>query len=377
MTLRATGRSAIESLDFGYSDWLRDPTDDRQPVLSTPIERVYLIGSGASVPYGLPTLKNLTRELAESLDEQQRAVLLEAVFECFNLNLEQCSDSPDFEELLNRLDLKALSYLVGVGLDNGLAFRKTALTLALSGLRDFIRHRCMEVADRIGPYDRLVTSLGDKTAIVSFNWDVLLEVALARAGRAYRYLPTRSSTIGTVLLKPHGSINWFALLDRELLMVTPDSNLAAFGDHIAYYLLYVTDPLAPIVFGNSTVEYALANVPAIVPPSASKLLDVGGKPRDNWVEFGHIKAIHNIWRTFKLMLDQASELVIIGYSLPGTDASSITLLKNYASERNSSSPKRVCLVEPNPAVAGRYEALLSTKVEIVSRDFGSFDPSVL
>jgi hypothetical protein len=68
MSLLATGQSAIESLDLGYSDWLRDPTDDRQPVLSTSIERVYLIGSGASVPYGLPTLKSLTRELAASLD---------------------------------------------------------------------------------------------------------------------------------------------------------------------------------------------------------------------------------------------------------------------------------------------------------------------
>jgi hypothetical protein len=137
--------------------------------------------------------------------------------------------------------------------------------------------------------------------------------------------------------------------------------------------LYVKDPLAPIAFGNSTVEYALSTVPAIVPPSASKMLDVGGVPRDGWVEFGHMKAIHNIWRTFKTMLDQASELVIIGYSLPGTDASSITLLKNYASGTNSSSPKRVCLIDPSSAVADRYETLLRTKVEILGCDFASFD----
>ena len=262
---------------------------------------------------------------------------------------------------------------MGLGLDKKLAFRKDALTLALSGLRTFIRNRCLEVVGRVGPYDRLVASLDDKTAIVSFDWDVLLEIALLRAGRAFRYLPTERSTAGTIVLKPHGSINWFALLDRELLMVTPDSNLAPFGDHLGYYLLYVKDPLAPIAFGNSTVEYALSTVPAIVPPSASKLLDVGGVPRDGWVEFGHMKAIHNIWRTFKIMLDQASELVIIGYSLPGTDASSITLLKDYGSAANFSRSKRVHLIEPNSPVAKRYETLLRTKVEIVGRDFGSFD----
>ena len=150
-----------------------------------------------------------------------------------------------------------------------------------------------------------------------------------------------------------------------------------FGDDLYYYLLHLKDPLATIEFGRSTVEYALAKEPAIVPPTASKLLSVGGMPRDGYVEGGHARAIRDIWYTFKLMLDQASELVVVGYSLPGTDASSLTLLKNWASDGVPSKRKRVCLVEPNEAVAERYHTLLGSTVEVVARDFSSFDPVVL
>jgi hypothetical protein len=303
--------------------------------------------------------------------------LLGVIFECFNLTLERAEDSPDFEELLNRLDPNAVRYLGGIGLDEKLAVRKNAITLALSSLRKFIRDRCLSAACVVGPYDRLVASLDERTAIVSFNWDVLLEVAFRRAGQTFRYLPTPSSTAGTILLKPHGSINWFALLDRECLCLSRDSNLAAFGDSLAYYLLYVTNPLAPVVLGGSTVEYALARVPAIVPPSASKLLSVGGNPRDGYVEGGHARALQNTWHAFKLMLDQASEIVIVGYSLPGTDASSLALLRNYASTLSTSRPKKVRLIEPNSSIAERYKNLLCIEVEVIGRDFASFDPAGL
>lgn len=376
-TGQRTSPSLKEITDDSYATWLQgDPEGQWKPVLNTPVDRIYIVGAGASLRYGLPPLKTLTWELAQTLNSEDRAVLLSAIFECFDVNLQQPNDSPDFEELLNRLDPNALRYLTGIGLDEKTGFRNNAIRLALSSLRTFIRNRCFAAADEMGPYDHLVASLDERTAIVSFNWDVLLEIALRRAGRVFRYLPTARSPVGTVLLKPHGSINWFALLDRELLYVAKDSNLAVFGDDLYYYLLYVTDPLAPIEFGRSTVEYALSKVPAIVPPSALKLLSVGGVPRDGWVEGGHARAMRDIWHTFKLMLDQASELVIIGYSLPGTDASSITLLKRYASD-TSSKPKRVRLVEPKRAVAERYEVLLRTGVEVVCRDFGSFDPGVL
>src|SRR5437899_3399870 len=100
------------------------------------IERVYWIGAGASVPYGLPTLKTLTWELSQSLSAADRETLLRAVYECFGVILRKPEDSPDFEEFLNRLDPRALFYLEDTGLGGAnseprfLAVRMSFLTAA-------------------------------------------------------------------------------------------------------------------------------------------------------------------------------------------------------------------------------------------------------
>lgn len=341
------------------------------------IDRVYLIGAGASVPYGLPTLETLTWELSQSLCAGDRDTFLGAVNECFGIVLRKPEDSPDFEELLNRLDPRALLYLEDVGLGGPESSRRKAAELALSGLRAFIRDRCASVSTKDGPFDVLVRSLTEKTLLVSFNWDVLLECALLRAGRAFAYLPSAHARDAVLLLKPHGSINWFALLDREMLMVAGDSNLGVLGDDLSNYLLYVKDPLSPVNFGSSSpmVQHALSHVPAIVPPVASKLLSVGGVPRDGFVEAGHARAMKATWSNLLAALDQASEVVAIGYSLPGTDAASIEVLKHFGAFATTERPRRVLLVEPHAAVAERYRSVLGVSAEIVCSDFRIFDPT--
>jgi hypothetical protein len=60
-----------------------------------PIERVYLVGAGASVHYGLPTLKTLAWELVKSLDPADRNILLTAIRESFGLEM----TSADYNKL--------------------------------------------------------------------------------------------------------------------------------------------------------------------------------------------------------------------------------------------------------------------------------------
>ena len=53
----------------------------------------------------------------------------------------------------------------GIDAEAEYAAARTGLAeLALSGLRTFIRERCLQVADTPGPYDRLVQSLNERTA---------------------------------------------------------------------------------------------------------------------------------------------------------------------------------------------------------------------
>jgi hypothetical protein len=341
-----------------------------------PIERVYLVGAGASVHYGLPTLKSLTWELVESLDQADRNILLTAIRESFpSTELTSMNQTVDYEELLNRLNPDALAYLELAGVSPPESPRRRAALLALQGLHDYILDKCKRVAHQRGPFDALVKSVDSHSVIVSFNWDVLLEMAVLRAGREYSYLPPGLRGDGVLLLKPHGSINWFALLNRELLSVNESSNLWVIGPNIGSYMLYKKSPLDPIDFSKTTVEYVLSRTPAIVPPSATRALDVGGVPRDGFVAHGHDLTMQATWLTVAQAIDRARQLVVIGYSLPGTDGATIELLKFFS--RQAAKRREILVVDPNPAVIERYRMILDVEVSQIGADFADFDPTTL
>jgi len=341
-----------------------------------PIERVYLVGAGASVHYGLPTLKRLTWEIVESLDQTDRDILLTAIRESFpGIEMTSVEQSVDYEELLNRLNPDALAYLELAGVSPPESSRRRAALLALQGLHDFVLDRCQRVAQQSGPFDALVKALDSRSIIVSFNWDVLLELAVLRAGREYSYLPAGLTRDGVLLLKPHGSINWFALLDRELLSVDKRSNLWVVGPNIGSYMCYKISPLDPVDFTKTSVEYVLSRTPAIVPPSATRVLDVGGMPRDGFVAHGHDLTMQATWMTVAQAIGRARQLVVIGYSLPGTDGATIELLKFFS--RQAAKRREVLVVDPNPAVIERYRVILEVEVAHVGDDFADFDPTTL
>jgi hypothetical protein len=336
------------------------------------IERLYVIGAGASYPYGIPTLKTLTWDLCNFLGKNDRRIFLDAIYECTGIDMKAAKDSPDFESLLDRLDPRALAYLTS---DKAREIRLQAVEIALRGLREFINEKCSDAATKDGPYERLVDSLSERDAIVCFNWDVLPELAFRRNAKPFSYWEEGD---GNVLLKPHGSINWFALLDRELLSVDVGStNWDVFGHNLQYYLLFLKDPLGSKDLGKSSafVRIALAGVPAIVPPIASKMLSVGGVPRDGFVESGHEGAMRLIWKTFEGFTTTATQLVIIGYSLPGTDAASISVLRNFAPDAAAQRRKKVMIVDTNPAVVDRYRRLVHPDAKLICDDFSSFDPA--
>ena len=131
------------------------------------------------------------------------------------------------------------------------------------------------------------------------RWRVLAQTALMELAEAAN---TTWSTLAEVLelpgasemppdrvraAKPHGTINWFALLDREMLSVDKRSNLWVVGPNIGSYMCYKISPLDPVDFTKTSVEYVLSRTPAMVPPSATRVLDVGGMPRDGFVAHGH------------------------------------------------------------------------------------------
>ena len=140
-------------------------------------------------------------------------------------------------------------------------------------------------------------------------------------------------------------------------------------------MCYKISPLDPVDFTKTSVEYVLSRTPAIVPPSATRVLDVGGMPRDGFVAHGHDLTMQATWMTVAQAIGRARQLVVIGYSLPGTDGATIELLKFFS--RQAAKRREVLVVDPNPAVIERYRVILDVEVAHVGDDFADFDPTTL
>jgi hypothetical protein len=72
---------------------------------------------------------------------------------------------------------------------------------------------------------------------------------------------------------------------------------------------------------------------------------------------------------------EARELVIIGYTPPGTDAASTEGLRLFAASRTATNPKRILIVDPNPNIADRYRSILGIDAKVICSDFRQFQPS--
>jgi hypothetical protein len=85
--------------------------------------------------------------------------------------------------------------------------------------------------------------------------------------------------------------------------------------------------------------------------------------------------MHATWLTAAQAIDRARQLVVIGYSLPGTDGATIELLKFFF--RQAAKRREILVVDPSPAVIERYRMILDVDVSHVGVDFAAFDPTTL
>ncbi len=188
--------------------------------------RVIILGAGFSKPAGLPLADELWREiLARSKNLWGRASMLnddlDAYIEyrkdCDGINLTR--ETVNFEEFLGYLDIEHYLGLRGKDTwsrdgNEGQVVVKTLIGEILAQrmvMIDRIPELYLEFARRLKPGDYVLT----------FNYDILLERSLDSIGKAYRLFPNRFKSVSRysgivdsskeeiVILKLHGSIDWF------------------------------------------------------------------------------------------------------------------------------------------------------------------------
>ncbi|MFH0964821.1 MAG: hypothetical protein V2A58_12530 [Planctomycetota bacterium] len=216
------------------------------------------------------------------------------------------------------------------------------------------------------PYEAFCRSItGGKTnsrapsldhAVITMNYDVVLDDAMQHLGIPVSYgLSSEKYPTGFPVLKLHGSHNWAFCTQcskgaKRIVHVVPPSPLPpghayvdqSSGLRVSYPM--VTQTLAktkcPICSTAGTLS------PAVIPPTWSKMP----------TQYG----FDQVWRKAIDVISNASQLVIIGYSMPPTDTFISYLLALGLLERATLS--RVVVVNPDERAEERYKEVFSRGV---------------
>jgi len=242
--------------------------------------RVFILGAGFSTTAGLPTSSKILARLTDSK--------LEVLLDELNLKVET------FEELLSKIDLE-LYYLRKANNEN----RRHEL---LKGLRRELVSKLTSLMqssltpEAVKTYKDFISLIDVKEdAIISYNYDLVLEKVLDSKGIKYNYLYDRYNDQNRDLpiIKLHGSINHFHCDRCDKIIILDLKQLEE--RLIINYCPHC----------NNQMDRAL------IPPTLLKRF-VG-------------TAVEAIWPKALEILQKAEELYFIGYRIPDADLLSYQL----------------------------------------------------
>lgn len=258
------------------------------------------------------------------------------------------------------------------------------------------------------PHLKLAKNLSKDDVIATFNWDTLIERALEEemswtTDRGYGFSPKsiyrngwsspeERASKSVQLYKLHGSTNWLTVHPSLLgdfttlnKLVAPDDVYVyestkqpypchrgrymegyerfSYGyypvnlDMVAYApdgqeIVSIPQP-KPHVEEGKAPSYGVETIPLIIPPVKDKKYD----------QYGSL--FENLWENTARAIENADEIILIGYSFPKTDIKSTKLFLDAFMKR--SSKPRIKILDPNP----------ERIVDKFKYDFGFVDSEIL
>lgn len=218
-----------------------------------------------------------------------------------------------------------------------------------------------------GPLCRLIRSVVNSgpTSIITFNQDIVIEKALDVLTKAdcpiswqldggyklsfaavtspsgdleddHYFLPNKSLThINPTLLKPHGSLNWYAKTlkkDAVLSQLKPTHKInCTRRKELSTTMQYTSD--------NNSGRKTWYTWPIIVPPILEKGSFLGN-------------ALDSIWDASWEALVEAERIIVYGYSFPNADAQSQTFFRRASAQMKN----RPILISINPDLSASHQA---------------------
>ena len=316
--------------------------------------RVFICGAGASFHAGYPLTRNLGPEIVEwaAKNPQDRLNWIEAdeIHSLFP-SLE------DFEQIISELQ----NPTPGSEIDQLPPHKRGSILAGLcEALCEYFDVLRLKGAPLYRQFAEQVVAPGD--IVISFNYDISLEAELRSAGKwhigdGYGFLLGDAITPAspTRMLKLHGSTSWIDILfggRRGVGAVGPDGPLGPRPVVLPQYfefLQYPSQTKDPRFNGGGASRHG-----SMVLPARNK--DFSARRRF-W---------DSLWLQASDALGQASEIAIIGYSLPLADTRARDLLFQAGNKDASVS---ICCGGDNPRLGKEFTDARFSSIDLSSLYF--------
>lgn len=263
--------------------------------------------------------------------------------------MEEFRNYPNIEDFLNLIEM-AKKFNTDEFIESGLwppSRLDEVNHITLKAVTEYIWGRMHDENKARVLNEFVAKNLREGDTVITFNWDLTMDVALESHPDdfAISYSSSKGAKKnGVILLKPHGSIDWF--LKKKLPDGKAKRNTTSLSKDVCMYpyLDFAEDP--------DLLPYE----PLIVPPVSVK-------------EYEH-EFLKRIWRNVYRTVSSATLLGIIGYSLPQEDQFARLVLRRairnniLRANRKEKLPLRVVVVNPDETVATTFSKLVGPHVKV-------------
>ena len=303
---------------------------------------IFFLGAGFSQPAGLPLGNELFPKVldAAKIKGLYEKKLEYAIFECLEYyhavtGKKITDDEISLEEFISYLDISRHLLLEGGDYTAPEEEFKNLIAYVLH------HHESRISKDQFALYEKFAEQLSLDDIVFTFNYDTVLEKALARKNIPYRYYPFRlkyDDRDGSLLIdwkeeviihKMHGSINWFDKsyyrdwknswlergFDGEPPFIVFDGSMEGDVHRLLDEPYKQSDSLRNIFIVDNLERYfriyfeaknrLVSDSPLIIAPSHHKMVN--------------LSYLSEFWNGFSNVIIGANKIIIIGFSLPAHD----------------------------------------------------------
>ena len=179
-----------------------------------------------------------------------------------------------------------------------------------------------------------------RNAVISFNWDILLERSLCDLNVPWKYHLWGAGVVP--VLKPHGSINWNSYRQTGSRCEYPGWTPIAPNSDISF------DELRPLL--DPDPQEVSRDLRFMLYPGDPEL------PKQN-------RDLGLVWSDVEEALETRDEILFIGYSLPEYDSYATSVFQKFADS------KLISVYNPSPEHLERFHAVFSNQVRLFAQTF--------